>query len=74
MLLHLVGLWRGEPGRGQRHTAQFAHAGDQSVTQDSWWGRFDMNLELGDDLVVTDTDCHGGCGPEGALDMHRSCL
>ena len=73
LLLHL-GLWRGEPGRSRRHTAAFAHVGDQSVTQDSWRGRFDVNLELGDDFIVTDTDWHGGCGPEGALDRHRSCL
>ena len=56
------------------HTATFAHAGDQSVTQDSWWGRLDVNLELGGDLVMTNTDWHGGCGVEGVLDRHRSCL
>ena len=73
LLLHL-GLWRGEHRRGRRHTAAFAHAGDQSVTQDSLWGRFDVNLELGGDLVVTDTDWHGGCSAEGVIERHRSRL
>ena len=33
-----------------------------------------MNLELGGDLVVTDTDWHVGHDAEGVLVRHRSCL